>query len=181
MAITLGIDTGGTFTDAALVELESGSIVTSAKSRTTRNDLSIGIKESILNKEDRLSRDESFLMKNHPVIGSNIIKSVGALERVANVVKHHHEHWDGSGYPDGLKEEIIPLGARIIIIADCFEAMTSDRPYQKAMPKKRAVAEIHKGAGKQFDPKLVTIFNEVLDEILQRDLLVQKTEIKQNV
>ena len=89
---------------------------------------------------------------------SNIINSVGALEKVARVVKYHHEHWDGSGYPDQLKGEEIPLGSRIVIIADCFEAMTSDRPYQKAMPKQKAVLEIQKGSGTQFDPKLVHIF-----------------------
>lgn len=138
----------------------------------------IGIKESILNKGGTLSTYESLLMKNHPVIGMNILRSVGALAKVGDLIKHHHEHWDGSGYPEGRRGEQIPIGSRIIMIADSFEAMTSDRPYHKAMDKHKAVLEVQKGAGRQFDPRLVTIFMEVLDEILQRDLLVQKTELK---
>ena len=77
---------------------------------------------------------------------------------------HHHERWDGSGYPDGLRDEKIPLGARIVAVIDAFDAMTSDRPYRKALPREVAFDELRKGSGTQFDPKVVKAFIEILEE-----------------
>ena len=103
-------------------------------------------------------------MKQHPTIAAEIIKHIKGLEEVAKIVRHHHERWDGKGYPDGLSGEEIPLGARILCIADAFEAMTSNRPYRKAMSISEAVSELINNAGEQFDPNLVQIFLEILKE-----------------
>jgi len=117
-----------------------------------------------LNKPARLSPEELQLVKQHPTIAAEIIQHIKGLEEVAKIVRHHHERWDGKGYPDGLSGEEIPLGARILCIADAFEAMTSNRPYRKAMSISEAVSELINNAGEQFDPNLVQIFLEILKE-----------------
>lgn len=124
----------------------------------------IGIEERILHKAGRLSDDEREIIKKHPAIGNRIIAPVAFLSPVAPMVLYHQEKYDGSGYPEGLKGEEIPLGARIVAVIDAFDAMTSDRPYRKALPREVAVAELMKNVGTQFDPKVVTVFLEILDE-----------------
>lgn len=124
----------------------------------------IGIKEVILQKPGRLTEEERREMEFHPYIGTKILNSVKLLEPVLPLVYHHHERFDGTGYPDGLRGEEIPLGARIIAVADAFESMTSDRPYRKALPVEEAVAELRRGSGRQFDPRLVKVFMELVDE-----------------
>ncbi|MEN3008511.1 HD domain-containing phosphohydrolase [Pseudothermotoga sp.] len=124
----------------------------------------LAIPKTILNKPEKLSPDEFELVKQHPVVAAEIVKHIKGLEDLATIIRHHHERWDGTGYPDGLAGEDIPLGARIICIADAFEAMTSDRPYRKAMSVEEAVSELLSNAGKQFDPQLVKIFLEILSE-----------------
>ncbi len=124
----------------------------------------IGIKEEILKKPGRLSEDERREMEYHPFIGTKILHSVRLLEPVMPLVYHHHERFDGTGYPDGLRGEEIPLGARIISVADAFESMTSDRPYRKAMPVEDALAELRHNAGRQFDPRVVEVFLRLADE-----------------
>jgi putative nucleotidyltransferase with HDIG domain len=124
----------------------------------------IGIKEDILKKPGRLTEEERREMEYHPFIGTKILQSVKLLEPVMPMVYHHHERFDGTGYPDGLRGEEIPLGARIISLADAFESMTSDRPYRKALPIEEAVAELRYGSGRQFDPRVVEVFMKLAEE-----------------
>jgi putative nucleotidyltransferase with HDIG domain len=123
----------------------------------------IGIKERILKKPDKLTEEERREMETHPLIAARILQSVTMLEPVMNLVMHHHERYDGKGYPSGLAGEEIPLGARIIAVADAFESMISDRPYRKALPLEEAVAELRRGRGTQFDPRVVDIFLGMLE------------------
>ncbi|MBN2026300.1 MAG: GAF domain-containing protein [Actinobacteria bacterium] len=124
----------------------------------------IGIKEDILKKPGRLTEEERREMEYHPFIGTKILQSVKLLEPVMPMVYHHHERFDGTGYPDGLRGEEIPLGARIISVADAFESMTSDRPYRKALPLEEAMAELRYGSGRQFDPRVVEVFMRLAEE-----------------
>jgi response regulator RpfG family c-di-GMP phosphodiesterase len=118
----------------------------------------IGIDESILLKPGKLTPEEYEEMKKHPIIGHQILAPVKFLGPVAQMVLYHQEWFDGRGYPEGLKGDAIPLGARIVAVIDAWDAMTSDRPYRKALPKEVAVGELKKGAGTQFDPKVVETF-----------------------
>jgi HD-GYP domain-containing protein (c-di-GMP phosphodiesterase class II) len=115
----------------------------------------VGIPDSILHKDGPLDDDEWALMKEHPVIGERILRAIPGLGGVARIVRHEHERWDGGGYPDGLAAEAIPMGSRIILACDAYHAMTSDRPYRKAMPHGDALRELRKNAGAQFDPQVV--------------------------
>jgi putative nucleotidyltransferase with HDIG domain len=123
----------------------------------------IGIPDSILNKPARLTAEEYEIMKEHPVIGARIVQSVGALNGVVSIVKHHHERFDGSGYPDRLKATDIPLGARIIGVVDTYGAMTEDRVYRPAPGHRKAVEELISLSGKQFDPEIVSTFLRLLE------------------
>jgi diguanylate cyclase (GGDEF)-like protein/PAS domain S-box-containing protein len=124
----------------------------------------IGISESILNKKTKLTKKEYDEIKKHPQIGADILRPVQFLRNLIPFIFYHHERWDGLGYPTGIRGEEIPLGARIIAIADVFEALTSDRPYRKAYTRDKAVSIIKKGAGTQFDPRVVTVFLKILRE-----------------
>jgi putative nucleotidyltransferase with HDIG domain len=118
----------------------------------------IGIPDAILRKPEKLSADEWEIMKGHPTIGYNILKRIKFLEEAAQMVLHHHEAFDGSGYPDGLAGERIPLGARLFHVADTIDAMTSDRPYKKALSFETAASELLKHSGQQFDPAIIAVF-----------------------
>jgi putative nucleotidyltransferase with HDIG domain len=122
----------------------------------------IGIDSSILNKPGKLTAEEFEAIRSHPDIAANILGSLEFLRDVVPLVHHHHEYWDGSGYPTGLSGESIPRGARIISVADAYNAMTSDRPYRAALSREEAVLELHSNAGSQFDPEIVTAFVRVL-------------------
>ncbi len=122
----------------------------------------IGVVEPILCKRSRLTEEEMDAMKGHPVIGASIIAGVGFLKPVVPAVRHHHERWDGSGYPDRLKGEEIPLIARIVGVADVWDACTSIRPYQKAMPAEQALEVMLKFQGTQLDPKVVEALERVV-------------------
>lgn len=124
----------------------------------------IGIPEAILNKPGRLTEEEYVIMKTHPEKGAAIIQGVGFLAPVIPLIYHHQERYDGLGYPDGLAGEEIPLGSRIVAVLDTFDAMTSDRPYRKALPVERAVAELKRFTHQQFDPLVVDAFLQVLEE-----------------
>jgi putative nucleotidyltransferase with HDIG domain len=124
----------------------------------------IGIKEDILKKPGRLTEEERKEMEYHPFIGTKILQSVKLLEPVLPLVYHHHERYDGAGYPDGLKGDDIPLGARVLSVADAFESMTSDRPYRKALPLEDAIAELRHCSGGQFDPIIVEVFLDLVEE-----------------
>jgi diguanylate cyclase (GGDEF)-like protein/PAS domain S-box-containing protein len=120
----------------------------------------IMIPSHIINKPGKLSKDEMDLVKRHSEIGYQLLRSVDDYAHISKYVLYHHENWDGSGYPTGLRGEKIPLFSRIIAVADAFEAMTADRPYRKRKTVQEAVEELKKGAGKKFDPKIVKLFIE---------------------
>jgi len=123
----------------------------------------IGIKESILEKPGKLTPEEFAQVQKHPVIGRNILSEFRTLDSILPLVVHHHEHYNGRGYPYHCTDGEIPLGARIIAVADAFDAMTSDRPYRPAMTPDEAVAELKRCAGSQFDPEVVEVFLNVME------------------
>lgn len=124
----------------------------------------IGVEDRILMKPQRLERDEQQLMRLHPIYGASILEPSAALRPLVPIVLHHHENFDGSGYPEGLRGDEIPLGSRIIIVADAYEAMTSDRIYRKAIGHDRAMEQLTKYKGIQFDPKVVRVLEQVVQK-----------------
>jgi len=128
----------------------------------------IGIDVGILRKTSKLNTDEWKVMLLHPVLGSGIVEQIDFLKELSPLILRHHERYDGTGYPGKLKKEKIPMGARILSIADAYEAMVSDRPYRKALSLKKAKQELLKGSGAQFDPKIVKVFLSVLDKNKRR-------------
>ena len=124
----------------------------------------IGIPDEILNKPGRLTPKEYERMKQHVKIGYNIASRSKELVTIAPLILHHHEHWNGGGYPDSLKEEEIPLECRILGIIDAFDAMTNDRPYHKGISKEEAILEIKRCSGKQFDPYITAKFTEIVSK-----------------
>jgi response regulator RpfG family c-di-GMP phosphodiesterase len=125
----------------------------------------IGVAESLLQKVGRLDAFEQKQLQAHVSIGTEILSNIKLMEPALLAVRHHHERWDGKGYPDGLAGAQIPLWARIISVADSFDAMTQDRPYRKALPLEEARAEIERNAGTQYDPQVVTAFLEAWENI----------------
>jgi putative nucleotidyltransferase with HDIG domain len=123
----------------------------------------IGISERILRKRELLSEDDWVLIKTHPIIGSNIVSSIEAYPNLAPTISAHQEKYDGTGYPKGLSGEDIPLGARILGIADAYQAMTEDRYYRQGRTHNEAVAELEKARGSQFDPEVLDIFLYVVN------------------
>jgi diguanylate cyclase (GGDEF)-like protein/putative nucleotidyltransferase with HDIG domain len=115
----------------------------------------VGVPDEILHKPGPLDDKEWEIMRQHPVIGERILRAIPGMGAIARIVRHEHERWDGGGYPDQLRGEAIPLGARIILACDAYHAMVSDRPYRQAMSHKDAMAELHANAGTQFDPQVV--------------------------
>jgi HD-GYP domain-containing protein (c-di-GMP phosphodiesterase class II) len=124
----------------------------------------IEISDAILLKRGPLSPEERAVMEEHPVIGANMLASYSAFGKSIEFVKHHHERWDGRGYPDGLKGEDIPLGSRIITVVDSYDAMTSDRPYRQALGVAEAVDRLKAGMGTQFDPRACATWIQLLIE-----------------
>lgn len=122
----------------------------------------IGVEDRILMKPMRLDADEQELMRRHPIYGASILEPSAALRPLVQIVLHHHENFDGSGYPEGLSGEAIPIGSRIIIVADAYEAMTSDRIYRKAIGHERALEQLNRYKGIQFDPKIVRALDQLL-------------------
>jgi len=123
----------------------------------------IGIREEILFKPSSLTDEEYKQIMAHPDISAQIVGSIPNLANIATMIRHHHEHYDGRGYTEGLVGESIPLGSRILAIADSFDAMTSDRPYRKGCGTEEALNEIKRCAGTQFDPALAEAFIKVMD------------------
>lgn len=125
----------------------------------------IGIPQSILCKPGKLTDEEFEIMKSHPVQGEKMVTNIKKLKIIANWLRTHHERWDGCGYPSGLAGEEIPISARIIALADTYDAMTSSRPYRNALGHDVAIAEIKKCSGSQFDPHLAEMFVNLSDKI----------------
>ncbi len=124
----------------------------------------IGVRDFVLHKPGRLTDEEWEEMRRHPVIGFEMLRDIAFLSGAAAVVKFHHEHFDGGGYPEGLSGQQIPLGARVFAVVDALDAMTSDRPYRKAMPWDEAREEIIRHSGTQFDPAVVEAFLVTFDD-----------------
>ncbi|EKP94630.1 HD-GYP domain-containing protein [Thermaerobacter subterraneus] len=122
----------------------------------------IGVRDEILNKPGKYSPEEYEEMKKRPVIGARIVSGVNSLETVAYWIRHHHERYDGTGYPDGLKGEEIPLGSRIIAVADAFDAMLYDRPYKAGRPLPEVIDELKRCSGTHFDPKIVDVLLDLI-------------------
>ena len=128
----------------------------------------IAIPEYILTKPGKLTADEMEIMRTHPVVGAEILSRVPFPYPLAPIVRHHHERWDGTGYPDGLRGEEIPRGARILTVVDCYDALTTDRPYRKRMPREEALAFLRHEAGVAFDPEIIEVLGAHLDELEHR-------------
>jgi diguanylate cyclase (GGDEF)-like protein/putative nucleotidyltransferase with HDIG domain len=124
----------------------------------------IGISEKILVKPAKLTKEEFDEIKKHPQIGVDIIRPIKFLHSIIPIILSHHERWDGKGYPHGLKKEEIPIGARVVAIADVYQALTSNRPYRKAYSQEEALKIIKQGAGTQFDPDVVTKFLRIIQQ-----------------
>ncbi len=125
----------------------------------------IGVHDSILSKPGALTKEEAIEIRLHAQKGAQILEPLKFLDHVIDIVKHHHERWDGAGYPDGLKGEAIPLGARIMAVADSYDAMVSARPYRKVgLSQKEAIDEIVKNRAVQFDPNVVDAFLKIVDK-----------------
>lgn len=118
----------------------------------------VGVPESILNKPGRLEKHEYDIVKTHSKLSEMILRSFITDEEILQAIRHHHERYDGGGYPDGLSGDAIPWLARILALADAYDAMASDRPYRKAIPYSQILAELEKGCGTQFDPQVLSVF-----------------------
>jgi len=148
--MSLGIANHLGFAEEKLEVLEYGALL---------HDIGkIGIKDEVLQKPGALSTEEYQYIQEHPLIGAKIVEGIDFFKDKIPMIRHHHEHFNGSGYPDGLIGEDIPLEARIITIPDAFDAMTSLRPHRKALPLQDVLIELEKGKGRQFDPKILEIF-----------------------
>lgn len=123
----------------------------------------IGVPDIILKNPGKLSDSDYGIMKTHPVIGANVIDKIEGFSEISTIIRHHHERWDGTGYPDKLKGNEIPFGSQIISIADTFDAITSDRVYRKGRSNSIALKILIEEKGKQFNPELVDIFIKSID------------------
>jgi HD-GYP domain-containing protein (c-di-GMP phosphodiesterase class II) len=124
----------------------------------------LAVPQDILDKPGPLSAEEWEIVRRHPAAGEQIVGGIPALAHLAPLLRAMHEHWDGGGYPDGMRGHEIPLAARIVMACDAYEAIVSDRPYDPARPPEAAIAELRAGAGTQFDPRVVAAFLQVLRE-----------------
>jgi HD-GYP domain-containing protein (c-di-GMP phosphodiesterase class II) len=125
----------------------------------------IGVPEAVLNKPGPLTAAEWRVMRMHPVIGHQMVDRIPFLANAAEIVRSHHEMWDGSGYPEGLRAENIPRPARVFTVVDAFDAMTTDRPYRAALSVERAIGELVELSGRQFDPEAVTAFVPLAEKL----------------
>lgn len=179
-AITGALDAKDKYTYGRSRRVTKCSIIMGKKVNLTENELSelelagllhdigmIGVPEAILGKEEDLTTEEYNIIKLHSPKGVKILENIKQLENVVHMIKHHHERFDGKGYPDGLAGDQIPIGSRIIAVADALDGMISDRPYRKGLDYDVAIEIIKKDTGTHFDPYIVNIFLKSIDEILQ--------------
>jgi HD-GYP domain-containing protein (c-di-GMP phosphodiesterase class II) len=129
----------------------------------------LGVSDAVLSKAGRLDEDEFAQIRQHPRIGARILLRLAAFREALPCVLYHHERWDGRGYPSGKAGREIPVEARVLAIADAFDAMTSDRPYRRALTRGEALAEVERCAGSQFDPEIARVFLEVFGTEAERD------------
>lgn len=122
------------------------------------------ISRNLLEKTDHLTKEDWRLLREHPEFGYRIVNAIPEIEHISEFILHHHERWDGTGYPVELSGEKIPLLSRIISVVDAYDAMTTNRIYHKRISVKKAKLELHKNAGTQFDPMIVSVFLEMIDE-----------------
>ncbi len=134
----------------------------------------VAIPDAILQKSGRLTEAEWNLMRQHPVIGADVLSRIPMLRITASGIRGHHERWDGTGYPDGLAGDAIPLSARIVSVADAYSAMTTDRPYRQASTASWVLEEVRRCAGTQFDPVVVAALERVLTLPTEADSVEQK-------
>ena len=126
----------------------------------------IGVPDAVLQKPGQLSDAEKITVRRHPEYGWAILRNVPGFERTSLLVLHHHECFDGTGYPAGLAGDEIPLGARIVAVVDAFDAMLSNRSYRRGLPLKESLSRLEAGAGTQFDPRIVSYFNSLVGKLL---------------
>lgn len=137
----------------------------------------IGVPDSILLKHGKLSKKEFELIKQHPIVGVNILGAIPSLERAIPAIRHHHERFDGKGYPDGIKGENIPIWARMMAVADTYHALISDRPYRDGMDQDTALGIIHEVRETQLCPECVDIFINMICEMPEEKLFVAKKNL----
>jgi putative nucleotidyltransferase with HDIG domain len=152
MATRLAVALGGD--DGLVTSVEVGALLHDL------GKIAVGVK--VLTKPDRLSEAERALIVRHPQLGADIISHVPFMQTAAAIVVAHHERWDGKGYPNGLRATQIPLGARIVMVADTFDALTYDRPYQDVLSPEAAAEEVRRCRGTQFDPDVVDAFTALM-------------------
>jgi putative nucleotidyltransferase with HDIG domain len=154
---------------AQLIGIQDAATLDNIRKGALLHDIGkIAIPDAILKKPSRLSADEWDKIRLHPVLGYGLIKEIKLVKEVGNIILYHHERYDGTGYPRGLKREAIPLEARIFALADALDAITSHRPYRKERDFKAARKDIRENSGKQFDPKIVEAFSSVKIEDWER-------------
>jgi putative nucleotidyltransferase with HDIG domain len=124
----------------------------------------LGIPDCLLNKPGPLTANEYDQVKRHAIIGADILSAMAFPDPIVLIVRHHHEHWDGTGYPDGLRGAAIPIGARVLAIVDCYDALTSDRPYRRSVPHDCATAMIFERRGTVYEPVLADAFLRMIEE-----------------
>jgi HD-GYP domain-containing protein (c-di-GMP phosphodiesterase class II) len=122
----------------------------------------IAVPDALLEKNTPLTEGEEELIHKHPAVGASVVSRVPALRALAPLIRGHHERWDGQGYPDGLAATAIPLGARVLAVADAFRALTAERAFRRAVDPPAALGEIRRGAGTQFDPNVVRALERVV-------------------
>jgi putative nucleotidyltransferase with HDIG domain len=144
--------------------LSEKDISTVVKAALVHDVGKIGVPDNVIGKQGALTKEETIEMRRHPVIGADILRRMKGTQALVPLVRHHHEHWSGSGYPAGLAGEEIPLGARILALADSIEAMCSDRPYRHGKTCEEVKAEVVRCSAVQFDPQAVQAFLEVIEE-----------------
>jgi len=142
---------------ATAMSLPSSDVETITQAGLLHDIGKIGVPEAVLRKRGGLTQDEWALMRQHPVIGAQIVAPFEFFTGGALVIRHHHERWDGTGYPDGLSADTIPLGARVVAVADVFDALTSDRPYRAALSRDAALAYVAAEAGHTLDADVVAV------------------------
>jgi putative nucleotidyltransferase with HDIG domain len=148
---------------AAELELDLEAVRTVELGAVLHDIGKVRVPEAILNKPGPLDEEEWAIMRTHPEVGEQIVRPIQSLQAILPIIRHHHERWDGTGYPDGLSGRAIPVGARIVAVCDAYRAMTEDRPYRGALGPDEARRELEQGAGSQFDTDCVAALLRALD------------------